>query len=113
MVTGGRDKYTSLDSTEIFSDNVWRTVAGKLPVAVWGLKVATINNRVLIFGIVYYFCSKVKSISSGGHVVGGNKKILEFNFDTESWTEIGTMMVARGRHAVSVVPYDDYAKWCN
>ena len=50
MVTGGRSRSTLLDSTEIFSDSVWRTVAGKLPGAMRGLRVATINNRVLSFG---------------------------------------------------------------
>ena len=45
MVTGG---YGDLDTTEIFSDNVWRTVAAKLQ---WyGQSIATINNRVLSFG---------------------------------------------------------------
>ena len=39
--------------------------------------------------------------------------ILEFNYETESWTEVGTMKRSRTGHAVSVVPFDDYAKWCN
>ena len=50
MVTGGSSGEATLDSTDIFSDNVWRTVAGKLPVAMYNMKVSTINNRVLIFG---------------------------------------------------------------
>ena len=53
-------------------------------------------------------------ISSGGY--DGSKylnKILEFNYETETWTEIGTIEEARGQHAVSVVSYDDYANWCN
>ena len=46
----GRNK---LDSTEIFSDKAWRTVAGKLPLeGISHMKAATINNRVLIFGIM-------------------------------------------------------------
>ena len=44
---------------------------------------------------------------------GSLTQILEFNFETESWTEIGTMKEARYHHAVSIVSYDDYAKWCN
>ena len=39
--------------------------------------------------------------------------ILEFNYEIETWTEIGTIKEAREAHAVSVVSYDDYAKWCN
>ena len=50
MVTGGVGESSFLDSTEIFSDNVWRTVAAKLPDKTYGLRVATINNRVLAFG---------------------------------------------------------------
>ena len=54
MVTGGQKEDGSryyLDSTEIFSDNVWKTVSGKLPVPMYDLRAATISNRVLIFGI--------------------------------------------------------------
>ena len=51
MVTGGYGDITArLDSTEIFSDNVWRTVAAKLPAPMLEIKVATINNMVLVFG---------------------------------------------------------------
>ena len=50
MVTGGFYAYGDLDSTEIFSDKVWRTVAAKLPVRMYDLRIATINNRVLSFG---------------------------------------------------------------
>ena len=55
MVTGGWDGSTRLDSTEIFSDSVWRTVAGKLPEAMVYLFVATITNRVLLFGKLIIF----------------------------------------------------------
>ena len=58
MVTGGyneiisntNSKFKPLDTTEIFSNNVWKTVAGRLPSSIWSQKVATINNRVLCFG---------------------------------------------------------------
>ena len=50
MVTGGVSRSGHLDTTEIFSDNVWRTVAAKLPAPMYNLRVATINNRVLLFG---------------------------------------------------------------
>ena len=64
LVTGGYTGTTSrfiyLDSTEIFSDNVWRTVASKLPTGfgIWGLSVATINNRVLCYGNLLLIISK-------------------------------------------------------
>ena len=52
MVTGGHNGLRPIDSkdTEIFSDNVWRTVTAKLPTPIYGLRMATINNRVLAFG---------------------------------------------------------------
>ena len=59
IVTGGflagnpKDliKLNYLDSTEVYSfrANAW-TEAGKLPVRMWGMRAATINNRVLLFG---------------------------------------------------------------
>ena len=55
MVTGGYDGSSHFDSTEIFSDNVWRSVAAKLPDKTYGLRVATINNRVLAFGNLSLF----------------------------------------------------------
>ena len=51
LVTGGFDGLLGgIDSTEIFSDNIWSTLDAKLPVPMDGLRVATINNRVLAFG---------------------------------------------------------------
>ena len=50
MVTGGIFATGELDSTEIFSDNIWRTVIAKLPVPMFDLGVITMNNRVLSFG---------------------------------------------------------------
>ena len=54
MVTGGHSwKFdsTTKHSTEIFSDNVWRTVTAKLPFnGLMDLRITTINNRVLTFG---------------------------------------------------------------
>ena len=58
MVTGGYGS-RALDSTEIFSDNVWRTVAGTLPAGgLYDLRMATINNKVLIFGI-HFLSNKI------------------------------------------------------
>ena len=40
-----------LDSTEIYKNKVWKTVAGKLNDAqFWGPKATNINNKVLLFG---------------------------------------------------------------
>ena len=57
MVTGGMiahggtgQTFRQTDNTEVFSDNVWRTVVAKLPFATSGVRIASINNRVLSFG---------------------------------------------------------------
>ena len=51
MVAGGFSGGSYLDSTEVFSDNIWSSVDdAKLPVAMDGLRIATINNMVLAFG---------------------------------------------------------------
>ena len=68
MVTGGHNGY-SLDSTEIFSDNVWKTVTAQLPAPMYGLRVATINNRVLAFGSTIMGFDRAMKQNRNGHVV--------------------------------------------
>ena len=55
----------------------------------------------------------IKCISSGGGYSSSSKEILEFNFETEAWTVIGTMKEQRDQHAVTVESFDDYENWCN
>ena len=76
MVTGGYGS-SYLDSTEIFSDNAWRTVAAKLPFLMRDLRAATINNRVLSFGNSLFFRIKIKFIFQVGIVV---VEFLEIKF---------------------------------
>ena len=40
------------------------------------------------------------------------RNIMEFNKQTEKWEDIGTMENGISYHAVSVVDYHQYAKWC-
>ena len=56
MVSGGYDG-SRFDSTEVYGeDRVWKTVSGKLPIRISPLRAITISgNRVLIFGMNYYF----------------------------------------------------------
>ena len=58
IVTGGYDISNLLDTTEIYQDSVWRTVTGKLPVPMFGMRIATASNKIFLFGIKtlsYYF----------------------------------------------------------
>ena len=49
LVTGGHDLSDYLDSTEILQDNNWRITA-PLPSARDGLRAASIDNKILVFG---------------------------------------------------------------
>ena len=82
MVTGGYDGSSRLDSTEIFSDNVWRTIPAKLSAPMFGLGVVTINNRVLAFGNPLLFVTFIKLIYDGFLQVG-TMKVLERKFPTK------------------------------
>ena len=64
MVSGGwiLSQAGPLDSTEVFNNGVWRTVAGKLRRRTESPRGAIINNRVLIFGIESYFVETRPSI---------------------------------------------------
>ena len=39
--------------------------------------------------------------------------ILEYDITGDSYTQIGTMTQARSKHAISVVQYVDFARWCD
>ena len=51
MVTGGRHEGVDLDSTELYDPSTghWR-MSGALPSARYGLRAATVDNRVLVIG---------------------------------------------------------------
>ena len=38
--------------------------------------------------------------------------ILEYDISGDSYTQIGTMTQARSEHAITVVQYADFSKWC-
>ena len=52
IIAGGYDGST-LDSSEVYSyrDNVW-TEGGKMPDRMYGVRAVTVNNRVLLFGMI-------------------------------------------------------------
>ena len=62
----------------------------------------------------YFSFSYIKN-DAGGNDKANNpsNKILEFNPETEVWTEIGAMKVATGDHGLSIVDYKDYEGMCN
>ena len=52
LVTGGYDDFGPLASTEVYypSAGEWREVPGALPRPIGGVRVVTLNNKVLLFG---------------------------------------------------------------
>ena len=76
------------------------------------MSIATINNRVLLFGKLSIEMKQIKWLSLGGEDGDNREEILEFNYGTESWTKIGEMTEPRIIHAVSVVSFEDYEQWC-
>ena len=52
IVTGGHGGSIRFDSTEIYRNNVWTTVAAKLPDKMFDMRATTFNNRVLVTGIL-------------------------------------------------------------
>ena len=47
----------------------------------------------------------------GGYVY--QDSIFEFSPVSESWTSVATMRVPRAGHAISVVNFEDFAKYCD
>ena len=56
MVAGGWTGSARLDTTEVYQDNEWRTVSGKLPRPMYLMVVKKINDKIFLFGI-YHFMS--------------------------------------------------------
>ena len=120
LVTGGTYKQgkPSLDSTEISppvgtQGGSWKTLTtAKLPSPRAGLRAATINNTVFIFGesknqytqadIPAIFHLIICYILSGGkNKTSDLDSILSYNAIGKSWRPAGQMLVPRSGHAVS------------
>ena len=54
MVAGG---FGSILLTEVYQDNDWRTVSGKLPRSIYAMEAAVINDKIILFGNIYHFIS--------------------------------------------------------
>merc|ERR1712110_901423 len=84
LVTGGiGSNNRQLDSTEVMVDfTSWRGAA-QLPSHRYGLRAATVDNKVFIFG--------------GGKGGTGGNSILQY--DSNTWQPAGTMITSRRDHA--------------
>ena len=52
-MTGGFDGTNILDDTEIYSNKVWSTLTGKLPLALYDLRIVNFKERILLFGKIF------------------------------------------------------------
>ena len=92
LVTGGTfyDGTEDIDSTEIFDPDLgsWRT-GGALPSPAYGLRAASIDNRVLIFGILILIYDLIRlRFICGGKKIILLKGVLEIlrKYSTLSWS---------------------------
>ena len=112
MVAGGIGS-TWLDTTELYQDNEWKIVSGKLPRAMYYMDVTMINDKILLFGMYHFKIRLIIILKTlGGYDGSSRNNMLEYNPGTEQWQDIGTMKEARGYHAVTIVSLTDYAAWC-
>ena len=113
MVVGGHTGSFYLDTTEVYQDNEWRIVSGKLPFAVAALRAQKINDKIILFGIYHFMIGLFFIYQTLGGINGLTyNNILEYNPGTEQWQEVATMKEARSYHAVTIVSLKDYAAWC-
>ena len=131
MTGGYGDWPTRTDTTELYQGNKWRVLTAKLPFAIPGMQVLQFNNKILSFG--NYFCFKLLIdlfcflsiiFATPNKILQltplfnflichlGGSKVLEFNKETNDWTEIGPFLEAQNHHAASVVRIDDFKAWC-
>ena len=123
LVTGGcgSNEMWNYDTTETFDPSVgsWVLTEAKLPQPVYEPRAATINGRVLIFGIDNQSQPQYSNRISNKHCAGGCDTdlntfddILEYVPEEDTIIPVGKMIETRYNHAVSVVPAEDYLQWC-
>ena len=126
-MTGGVGGGYVLDSTELLlpSATSW-TFSGALPSPRWDLRGATLDNKVVITGTnmdtlvtahdlrcyQYNSCDNIKH-NAGGYYPNTYDDILEFNAADGTWIKVGSMVISRKEHAVSVINYLEIADYCN
>jgi len=97
LVSGGYNTGAlELDSTELMVDfKPWRPAAN-LPSPRFGLRAASLDNKVFLFG--------------GRDSWSDLDSILSYEPDTDTWQKAGTMTLPRAYHAVAVFP--DVSQLC-
>jgi len=101
LVSGGWNNGAQfLDSTELMVNfKPWRPAAN-LPSPRFGLRAASLDNKVFLFG----------GSQAGNRSASYLNSILSYEPDTDTWQEAGTMTLPRRYHAVTVFP--DVSQLC-
>jgi len=106
MVAGGLDG-SRLDSTEILRPgSVWQEITAKLPRPMFAVRMATVDNRVLLFGGDSEWHTSNLDFSSD---------ILEYtgyNGYTD-WRKVGALKTSRSYHGISLINFKDFDDYCN
>ena len=123
LVTGGYDG-DRLDSTELLRPGSnWQGVtSARLPRYMSGVRVSTVDNRVLLFGELrieidnYYWTLNGASIilscvAGGSYDSDYSEDILEYR--DGSWRQVGEMKNKRSYHGQTSIKYEDFSDKCN
>jgi len=101
LVTGGEDGFfTYLDSTEILSypeGTGWRQ-AGALPSPSFGVRAANVDG--------------VLHLTGGWSDAGDSSLVFAWDPVSEVWNEVGKLSSVRSEHAVTEVPLQTIASYC-
>ena len=116
-MTGGWESNLNgheLSSTELLVQGAaeW-TSTGSLPSPRYLARGVTINNKIIVTGMLTHFCAvdDFLAILKGGS--NGLDEILQFDADTGEWQLIGHMRFARQEHATSIINFNEIKDYCN
>ena len=122
-MTAGYDSSQYLDSTELLVHGAaeW-TSTGALCSPRYLARGVTINNKIIVTGMLTHFCAldDFLAILKGGSegYIGASSNtllddILQFDAEAGEWQLIGHMRFARGEHATSVINFNEIKDYCN
>ena len=119
LTVGGWGLLGPTDSTEILTtgSSAWQEIS-PFPFKVFGLGGVSYNNTILIFG--RYIKVKGKGLFSfillslGGYGAGNsfNKTVYQFEPTSNTWKSFGLTKHEFADHAVDLVKYSDFSKYC-
>ena len=106
-------------STEILThgDSKWTDV-GPLPLALYGLRGVSINNKIIMTGNFHLLLNQLKKCDTffltGGEDTDYEPHDTIYSFDVTNhvWNKIGRMQMKRGGHDLSVVNTKDVIDYC-